>query len=229
MKTLIIILIVLLMGIGYGVYAFGLIGTPMAKDLGVRFSEADFISMEKKSGVKHDVLADGGKGIISYAGSHEVNNTFTSEDFSAFAQYASWKYLPFTNVQIRLNEDGTAELSGNMNTRSLSDYLMGTGGMKRDEADKIKSYVPFEGNPTFYIKVGGGITENKLENFSVRAAQIGSVPIPSALINEYMNRVETYLEDRIAKFPGTYVKSMTIEGGKLRYEGTLPDKEYTLK
>jgi hypothetical protein len=229
MKLFKIILLVIVALIGYGVYAFGFIGTPKAKDLGIRFTQTDFVSMEQKSGVKHDVLAPGGKEIISYAGSHDVDSTFTSEDFSAFAQYASWKYLPFTNVQIRINEDGTAEASGNMNTAKLADYLMGAGGVSVDEANKIKSYVPISGNPTFYIKVGGSVKENTLQNFSIQSAAIGPVPIPSTFIGLYIGRVEKFLDDRIAKLPGAYVKSMTIEDGKLRYQGSLPDREYAVK
>lgn len=229
MKLLKIILLLLLIGIGYGLYAFGFFGTPKAKDLGIRFTAEDFKSMEQKSGVKHEVLTGGGNEIIRYNGSHEVNNSFTSEDFSSFAQYASWKYLPFTNVQIRINSDGTAEASGNMSTAKLADYLMGTGGVSSGEANQIKSYIPISGNPTFYIKVGGSVKENVLQNFAIQSAQIGPVSIPSGFISTYIGRVETYLDERIAKLPGAYVTSLTLENGKLNYQGKLPDTEYTVK
>lgn len=213
----------------YGSYAFGLIGTPKAKDLGVRFTQQDFVSMEEKSGVKHETLVASGSEIIRYSGSHDVDNSFSSEDFSAFAQYASWKYLPFSNVQIRINSDGTVEASGNMNTSKLADYLMGAGGVTGEEAGKIKSYVPISGNPTFYIKVGGGMKENTLQNFSIQSAQIGPVSIPSSFISTYIGRVETFLNDRVRALPGAYVKSLTIENGKMHYQGKLPDVEATVK
>jgi len=224
-----IVLFLFVVGVLYGAYSFGLFGTPKAKDLGVRFTQADFVSMEQKSGVKHEVLSGGGNEIIKYTGSHDVDNSFTSEDFSSFAQYASWKYLPFTNVQIRINKDGTAEASGNMSTSKLADYLMGTGGVTSGEANQIKSYVPISGNPTFYIKVGGSVKENVLKNFSVQSASIGPVSIPSGFISTYIERVTSYLDDRISKLPGAYVKSLTLEDGKLKYQGKLPDVEYTVK
>lgn len=224
-----IILILFVVGIAYGVYAFGFIGTPKAKDLGVRFTEQDFTSMEQKSGVKHEVLSAGGSEIIKYTGSHDVDNTFTSEDFSSFAKFASWKYLPFTNVQIRINSDGTAEASGNMSTSKLAEYLMGTGGVSSGEASQIKSYVPISGNPTFYIKVSGSMKNNNLENFAIHSAQIGPVSIPSGFISTYIGRVETYLEERVDALPGAYVTSLTLEDGKLKYQGKLPDVEYTVK
>ena len=229
MKLFKIILVLLLVVVGYGLYAFGLFGTPKAKDLGIRFTQADFASMEQKSRVKHEVLSGGGNEINKYTGSHDVDNSFTSEDFSSFAQYASWKYLPFTNVQIRINKDGTAEASGNMSTSKLADYLMGTGGVTSGEANQIKSYVPISGNPTFYIKVGGSMKENNLEHFAIHKAQIGPVSIPSGFISTYIGRVETYLEDRVDAFPGAYVKSLTLEDGKLKYQGKLPDTEYAVK
>ena len=170
-----------------------------------------------------------GNEIIKYTGSHDVDNTFTSEDFSAFGQYASWKYLPFMNIQIRINKDGTAEASGNMNTSKLADYLMGAGGVSGDEASKIKSYIPISGNPTFYIKVAGSMKDNTLQDFAINAAQIGPVSIPSGFINTYSGRVETFLEDRVRALPGAYVRSLTLEDGKMRFQGKLPDTEATVK
>jgi len=71
--------------------------------------------------------------------------------------------------------------------------------------------------------------ENVLQNFSIQSAQIGPVPIPAGFISTYIGRVENFLNDRVSKIPGTYVKSLTIDNGKMNFQGKLPNTEATVK
>lgn len=209
-------------GLGYLAYSLGIIGTPKPKDLGVTYSAADLTAADTKSQVVTTISA--GATTISYEGSHSISKNFTAQELTAVANERTWSNLPFSNVQIRINPDNTIEFSGNVATAKLADYLVAVGGLSRDMAEKIKGYVPVQGNPSFYLHTSGKIINNQT-SLAVSSVQIGPVSIPDNYINQYQPMVTKFINDRIAAWSGMQVNSLTFSGGQLVFEGNLPDKE----
>ena len=225
MKIFKLILLLVVVTFGYLVYSLGLFGTPKAKDLGIEYSSADFVSTRDKAKITFEDkdLTDNPSLAISFSGSHETKESYTSQELTAIANERSWQYLPFSNIQIKLG-DGGAEISGNLDTSKVVDYLQAVGGMSESEASAVKKYIPISGRPAFYLKVGGSVINNDLD-LEISSLSIGSIQVPSGIIGDNQGRVESFLESRARAFPGFSVTALDIKAGELNFDGTLPDTE----
>ena len=225
MKIFKLILLLVVVTFGYLVYSLGLFGTPKAKDLGIEYSSGDFVSARQKAKIAFEDKGSTNNpaSAISFSGSHETKESYTSQELTAIANERSWQYLPFSNIQIKLG-DGGAEISGNLDTSKVVDYLQAVGGMSESEASAVKKYIPISGRPAFYLKVGGSVINNNLD-LEISSLSIGSIQVPSGIIGDNQGRVESFLESRARAFPGFSVTALDIKAGELNFDGTLPDTE----
>lgn len=225
MKILKIVLLIILLVAGYFSYTLGIFVKPTPKNLGVTYSENDFKSSVTKAKITYtnSPVTSNPESAIAYSGSHKVSDSFTSSELTSVANYRSWQYLPFENIQIKLNEGGV-EISGNLDTSKVIGYLQAVGGLKKEEAEKIKNYIPISGKPSFYVNAKGSVKDNDLK-LDLQSVSIGSVSIPKTIISENMSRIESFLEQRAREWQGFSVKSLEIKDGKLSFDGTLPDTE----
>jgi len=222
-------LVLIILTTGYGVYAFGLIGTPKPKNLGINYTEADWQTSQGKSQIKTEIVAATVPlEAIKYQGSHPVTQSFTSQELTAEANKRTWQYLPFKNIQIRINQDGSTEVSGNLNTSIVTEYLTAVGGLSLKEAEIVKSYVPIQGMPTFYLKGAGSVENNKI-SLNLQSVQVGPVSIPTGYINQYQSTVVTFLNDRLQKWDGVKIDSLNFNSSQLNFSGTLPNTEIVAK
>lgn len=225
LKLFLLVIVLIILAGGYGAYAFGLIGTPKPKDLGIEYTEADWQMAEDKTQVKTETVSQAGpETALKYSGSHPVKQSFSSAEITAAANHRAWKYLPFKNIQVRLNTDGTAEVSGNINTAMIADYLVAVGGLSAKEAQLVKDYVPVRGNPSFYLKAGGSVKNNHI-SLDLQSVKVGPVNVPGNYIDQYQPEVVKFLNDRLPQWEGMQVDSLDFDDGKMNFSGNLPDTE----
>ena len=196
------------------------------KDLGVKYTEADRLTAYIGNGVESIKLPSSTtiKDSLRYEGKKEVKTSFTSAEITALINSVSWKYMPIYNVQIKINQDGTGQVSGILNTARIIPYISLTVSPDTIKAEIEKNH--FATNPTFYLKGKANVIDNKV-SLDPQEIKIGQLPIPQALVASNIPLITTFIEDRLKSVPNLLIKSFNLDGGKINCSATVPAKEYT--
>jgi hypothetical protein len=220
----ILIVIVVVVG-GYFGFVPGvraLFGSDKPRDLGVVASAQSFASGEAKIGfVRQDAGASSAT-TITYEGSHQVNVSLTSEEFTSLMQNGSWKhtwqYNPIADgFQVKFHPDGTVEVAGVLDRIKLQGYLGATGF--KDVLGYVNSFGFLPTTIPFYASGSGSIVDNRV-SLSVSSAQLGRISLPTD--TSAIQAVQDIVERRIAGIPGLDVTSLNFNGGTLNFKGTYP-------
>ena len=249
----IVLLAVIAMGyLGYIPAVSKVLGTNTPRDLGVTYTEADLASAKNKFGVE---LAETGTkdptGSISYEGSHLVNTSFTDEELTAMVASKRYIYNPVKNVQIKIGGDGKLESSGLLVVSNLDNYFaaVAPGTVSSAEVAKYTKLLP--GEVPYYItgtaSVSGGNVSVKLDTVEIARSpklgnlvarayannasanvsefSVGPFNIPSSTLSSYQARINTFLTTRLNRITGLQAKSVTFSGGKMNFDGSMPNKK----
>lgn len=252
---LVIIGLAVLVGFGMLGYVPGLskvLGATTPKDLGVAYTEADYTSARAKSQLEYVKLPDTTplKDALKYEGSLPYTGAWTSAEITALMNKRPSKYWPLKNVQFKMNDDGTAEASGLLDSAKLAQFAT-----IFTVPDAVTSKIPsvFPAEVAVYLKLKASLIENKIGEFDILEAQMGKMPIPTGLLlgNLPKGMLETayaetltgelsgisgkrqiiidFINQRMPIFVGFYAKSANFQGGKLNFDGTLSKKEYSVQ
>ena len=232
-----------------------LFGSDKPRDLGIRYANEDKESARAKSQIVYETLPSDipPQNSIQRMGKREISAEFTSAEATALMNNRPWKYFPYKNIQIKFNKDGSAEVSGIV----LKDKIPGYGayiGAPKEALDFAIKYLP--ANPVFYLKMKAGLKDNKVSIFEPQIFELGRVSIPVNLFLSFappsligqtfavdiggmisdLSKVKnkrdliiTYINGRISSIPGFYAKTASISDNKLLFDGTLAEKEATVK
>lgn len=210
------------------------------KDLGVRSTQADYQTYVSTGGWQVSELITGaaaGQGgqvpgqeghTVQFSGTRSVKATRTSEQLTALANsndLKSWKYFPAQNVQIKIGNDGSVETSGRFLSDRIFTALARPGlDITSEEQGYINDYGKYgKGNPAFYMKFNGGITNNQV-NINFSKVELGGIGVPSSAMGEVNNHVRSLVQRKMSKVSGLNIKSLTFQNGKMNFDGTVPDK-----
>lgn len=194
-------------------------------DLGVRIDPTYTKSLEQKINFTNDlpggVVPSGREGIFS--GSLKVDEQVTS--VAATSILAEWKHrspsLPIRDVQVRFNQDGTAEVSGVLEIGTAISVAK-TLGYSDADIEKGKSYAKYvSGDLPFYVKGVAGATANQI-SISPSSFQLGKVEVPDSIASPAARVVEDVIERRIKQVGGINLDSIKMESGTLHFVGTVP-------
>ena len=203
--------------------AGSLIISPPAKNLGVDWDEEDAVQAGVKLGRERVALSDTEEptASVKFEGSHPVDQSFTSEEITAVVNTRDYKYSPAQDVQIKINDDGTGEVSGKIILANVIPFGKAFGIRNTQAEEVVREYaakLPI--NPTFYVKGKPSIV-NGQANFEGEEIKIGSFDVTDQLTD---SRVNDVVEQNIQGVPGLSVDKLAIENGELAFEGTYPDK-----
>lgn len=254
----VLLLIVLFLG-GYLGLIPGLskiMGTDKPRDLGVRYTEADRATARGKSQVIYEALPENtpAEESIQRFGVQEVNTEFTAPEITALMNNRPWRYWPYADVQVKFNSDGSGEISGTL----LKDKIAGYGaaiGIPQEAMALAQKLLPT--NPTFYVKMKASLVNNQVLEFEPQKFEIGRVPMPLGVFLSYfqpvlptlqafaaesddafseLSRIKNkrgliirYINQRLAIMRGFYAKEARFGENKLIFNGTLPEKEATVR
>jgi len=234
MKTwMIIVLVIILVPVltlGYLGFVPGLstvMGSNRPRDLGVRYTQADLSSLMAKNGIQDVALPDTSNpaGSLIYSGSKAVKADFTQAELTArMADNEKIKFNPISDTQLKINADGTAEVSGIMDLNMVGDGATAFG-MPKGDFDRIMPYLDkakaLNSKPAFYAKGKVSVVNNQL-SMDVKEAEIGRMPLPLDQIP--MDTVTSEFESLMGNVEGLNIKSLQFENGKMSFDGTLPAK-----
>lgn len=211
-----------------------LMGAGKAKDLGVRYTAADFTSYQQKTGVVFNDFANApanpnkpGKFIV-FADPKTVQDiSVTQSELTAAINNANWLWMPLTNTQVRLG-DGTVEVSGNLNIDYITNFIGFIGGVSYNQADVQKAVdlgKKLVGNAPVYIKANASVTNNQV-TLNLTEAKIGRYNVPLDIANKVLS---SGTNNAIKNTAGLNAVSAQPKSGALVFTGTYPTTVYVKK
>ena len=229
LKLFLFLIAVLIFVAGLAGFVPGLstvLGTNKPRDLGQKITPVDSTKAQEKSGVQIVELPQNTPIADSYqlSGQRAASFTYDSTEATAIINNRPWKYYPFSNLQFRINSDGTAEISGMVNMTTFMDYAQALGYATGDVDKALNDYHIPKINMPFYAKGAAGIIDNKVF-FNVTSLEAGRVPVPSSVLSSNKGRIESFAQDVVNRQNGFSAKKLVVENGKIVFDGTLPEKE----
>ena len=216
--------------------------------MGIKFTQEDFKSARQKSGVDWKEESDNLQTSISFSGSHDTNTSWTSEEMTALLNDRPWKYWPISEVQLKINNDGTAEMSGIFDEKKLEGYAaaIGTPQVVVDRLPILPS------RAAFYLKGTGSLSNNQVSKFDITSAKLNRIPIPTGLLlgrnqlttqtayaddvtselAKYSGKkahVVNFINEKLSWVKGFFASRAEFKDGKIEFEGKLPDQEITAR
>ena len=234
--SLISCLVVTLLVVGGGVAAagyFGLIpsvsevlGSNKVRDLGIRYANIDGIKLRNSIGAQTVVVketSDSGTG-ITFEGTKPSKYTINSEELTALAN-SPWKYIPVTEVQIKIGQDGVVETSAMLRADRIINFAKSLGYSQEQIDSVMKDYnIPVTNIPV-YTKGNFSVTDGQVQ-INPQVAEIGRVKLPVALVEKITPPITQGVQALITNgFPGFSIKNLSFANGKMSFEGTSPVKQ----
>lgn len=175
---LVVIAAVLVLGfLGFIPGVSALFGANKPRDLGVKYTEADLQEIRTKTQVKYLVLPDTQEPISTrqFSGSRAVTGDFSSAQLTATLNNQPWKLWPYKNVQLKLNGDGSGEISGVLVKNRVPAYAVSIG-VPQKASEMAMKFLP--GDTVFYVKMKAALADNKVSLFEPERLEIGRLPVP---------------------------------------------------
>lgn len=219
----IILAIVLVLGyLGFVPGVSALFGSSTPRDLGVKYTGQNLLSAYAKVGGDFQELSatKDPRDSLKYSGSQTVNTQLTNEEMTAMANAGKWVYKPTSDVQIRVNDDGTVEASGKIIKKNLPNFAK-AHGFSDDDISKLEAAIILvPGNPIFYVKGKASVINNHA-SLDVEQAEIGRIDAKNYISP---GMAESIIDQGINHVPGTNIRSATFENGNMKLDATLPSK-----
>ncbi len=232
-----------------------LFGSNKPRDLGIKYTKADLTSLRNKTKVVFEELPPNTpiEESREYYGSRPVKEEFSSKEITAAMNNRYWRYWPYKDVHVKFNADGSAEISGMLIKDRVPGYCTKIG-IPKEAVNFVMRFLP--PNPVFYVKGKASLTNNQVSLFEPQIFEIGRLSLPVEIflsmtplrlvkyayaldvaemvgeLNKVKNKkalIIDYINNRLTKINGFYAKTAYCTNDKLIFEGTLPEKEKTLR
>jgi hypothetical protein len=154
----------------------------------------------------------------------DLNTDMTSEEITAV--FTLWqekdKNFPLKDVQIRFNNDGTAEASGYLKVGNAINLAKNLGYSDTD-IEKGKKYIKYvSGDLPFYTKGTGKMINNTI-TLSPTNFQIGKINVPESITQPASTLVSDMIKRRIDQVGGADIKEAAIKSGVFHIQGSIPE------
>lgn len=195
------------------------------RDLGVTYTVEDVKNSYVKNGVTAEALpkTENINKSIRYEGKKEISFSLTQSEITALINNEKWQYMPVSNVQIKINSDGTGEASGVLHIDRILPFVSLTHST--EEVEEAMNKYGILNNTAFYLKGKVSVVNNKV-TLNPQKVEIGRITIPSNLVSENIGVAENFAERRIKAVPNLFVENLNLDGGKVNFKGTMPEKQF---
>lgn len=194
-------------------------------DLGIENNPQLNIDLRDRLGVQFNISEESlptDKDVI-YEGVLEIEESLTSEQVTSILNSvkAEVNSMPFSNVQIRMNQDGTTEASFNLNIETTINEARKLG-YSEEQIEQGKKYLGVLGDSVYvYAKIVFDMTEDEL-TVNPYTFRIQNFNVPTSITNMVAEVGSNAIEDRLSQVPNIYVKSLKQVGSNLNFSGTIP-------
>ncbi len=214
-------LIVIVLIVPVIIFKFFLMGSP--RDLGVKYTQADYTKTHQEIGTEVIPISATTtiKDTLQFSGKKESKVSLNSSEVTAYLNADKYVYAPLSNVQIKINPDGTGEASGILNIKNFITYV----SLTTPTADVQKAIEKFHinANPTFYAKGTLVVTNNQV-NFNIFSLEIGRILVPQKYVGENIGALNDYATKKLNSIPNLQVRSLTLTDSKVNLDATVPEK-----
>jgi hypothetical protein len=178
------------------------LGTDKPMDLGINTDPALFDSMLKDNGI---TLTDQVSNYcftcnIIYSNPGHMDITVSNSELSSYIRATNNRFGPLKDIQIKLGNNGIAEMSANLDLKSFGYDFSGP--------------VYAEGS----IKKSGN---NKIE-ISFSKGKAGLIPLTDNYLNQASDYLGNTINNQLANMPGVNIEELDINNGELHYKGEFP-------
>jgi hypothetical protein len=208
-----------------------IMGANNAKDLGVTYTQQDYVNYLAKTKTNLQNFSDApanpdnpSKKIV-FANPIDVTDmNTTQEELTAAINESEWSWMPIDNAQVKLS-NGTVEISGNLKLDNIANFISFIGGVGYSQQD-IDTAVGWAkrllNNAPIYIKADGSVNNNQL-TLSVQEVKVGRYTVPNDIAQTVLS---TGTQNAISRTPGLYAKEANIIDGGLVFTGSHPTTIY---
>lgn len=198
------------------------------KDLGVKYTKADYDSIMSKLSYMKDEAPKGDLSSYTYkyGALQDVDVIFTSSEITAFFNYNRPTEYPLNDVQIRVNNDGTIDAVAVADV----DYFLNEFMSSKYSKDQINNSIPLLGilpnKVNLEIKFSGSVLDNK-SNINLIDAKVQGVSVPKDYINtsEAISVITSGTDKIMDKFSsktGSKFKSISVVDEAIKFIGSVP-------
>lgn len=196
------------------------------KDLGVQPDPAIVSEVNSRVGYMVDLNNPDVPSVSEpvYSGQKVIDDQFSSVEITSVLDSWSreWRITPFYSVQVSLDGNGGAASGVLKLSKALE--MASRLGYTNQEIERAKSYATFvNGDVPFFAQGSVSVVENQV-NLDLNSIQVGRVTLPDSISVPLERLVEDVVEKRIGVTTGLEVDSLTIEDGKMKLLGMIPEK-----
>ncbi len=213
--------------LGYFGFMF-FISTPSNKtDLGITYTDHNFDSAVGKIGLEINVGPPNvpPEESIVITRPKEVNTTLTSEELTALINELGkrWNYFPLNKTQIRINNEGSVEVSGILLRSRLEGFAKALNLPDQVVTDLNTYTSMISVDPVYYMKFtlsvhNYGVQSNLIE------MRVGNIVVPQELLASVQTTFHEYMYDTLERPPLVNIKNMSFHDGVLSVEGVIPSE-----
>lgn len=206
------------------------IGINKVKDLGITYSDQDLVVADQKRGSKAETFLisnDEPKETLNYVGKVSVNSNHNSAEVTAiFNRWAkNWRYFPLSEIQVKINENGTIEVAARLLLGRIAGYAEAMGREPKETESLLIKLNSFKVNPVIYLKGTAVVIDNEL-TLEIRRLEIGRLPIPLAMFGKKTEEITQIIqEDWINSVPGCILQSVGLRNSLVFIKGSYPAVE----
>lgn len=226
LTAFIIVLAVII--IGAATVFFLLPGLARPADLGIKPTREAYASAMDKLDITKDAAPASGAAdeyLTTYGALQNVEASLTSEELTSFFNENRPSYYAVKDVQVRVNDDGSIEASGKLNTSYVFNDMLGGQYTKEDAQSALPMLGLIPDNVNVYFKLDGSIEDNQVQGLNIESVKVMGIPVPEALINSAMPFINTTLDNYISTAchkSGAHVESLDVNDGQMNFKGSLP-------
>lgn len=224
-----VVVVVLVAGyFGFVPGVSNLFGSNKPVNLGTTYTAQDYKSAIAKTGIQFVNGADTlslSSSQKTYGPAKAVNVDLTpAEALAIMNDKVHAPDFPLKDFQLRLNNDGTAEISGLMMLDKLNNYATAHGGTDegvQQALDTIKKTGVIEKEIPIYIKGEAAVVNGQL-TFDATSLKVGRLPLSADLVNSHSADIIDYFNNHKNDIPGLKINNASLVNGKIHFDGTLP-------
>lgn len=193
-------------------------------DLGINESPEVIYTYYDEIGFVNNLEGDTPQsGELIFEGGIDLDHTFTQQEINSWfsAWEESWTGIPFKNLQVKLNSDGTVEASSLISIQE-AESIGKTLGYSQEEIDKAKSYLEYIPDPLpLYAKGTISITQDDVQ-IDMSNFKVANFNVPSTITSGVAWIVEDVIEKARNMSDETTINSATVTSEGVKFIGRVP-------
>lgn len=204
--------------------AGGVFGLFKPLDIGVRYTDQDYISAIEKTGIEVTIQDQSEQNSrwydnkdykFSYSDFQQKAFELTPEEATALLNNIAPGFFWLDNVQVNVRQDDTFEGSSTVNLKKIKDAVP-----KSSE----EVVIPLPDQTNIYISGIISIKNNKI-NVVPKEIKIGCFQFPKQYLTyDNIRFAEKYLSEIIESVPGLKINTLEHKEGKIFFDGVIPQQ-----